>query len=226
MPVGRKGATLRTLRNPRDARSCPEWWLIAGKEELLRGRHVGLTGLKESCVSETSSRRCHTGGMDLLRTGTMSSDERVSDAEVYRRHARELVRFATVLVGPDDAQDVVANAFVRCLASKRWRDMENPRAYLFRVVANEARNLRRSEARRRVREESVPADPAMALPSFHPEVVEAIRRLSVRQRSVVYLAYWEDMTDRMIGEYLGIGAGSVRRHLGRARAKLREVLDA
>ncbi|HDH25070.1 MAG TPA: hypothetical protein ENH00_02605, partial [Actinobacteria bacterium] len=58
-----------------------------------------------------------------------------------------------------------------------------------------------------------------------PDVVAAIGGLSVRQRSVVYLAYWEDMTDQMIAEYLGIGSGSVRRHLGRARSKLREVLD-
>jgi len=150
---------------------------------------------------------------------------RVSDGEVYRRHARDLVRFATVLVGPHDAQDVVANAFVRCLSSNGWQQVTDPRAYLFRVVANEARNLKRSAARRRVREASVGGDPVVEIPSPRPDVAAAIEGLSVRQRSVVYLAYWEDMTDQMIAEHLGIGSGSVRRHLGRARSKLREVLD-
>ncbi len=45
---------------------------------------------------------------------TMSEVGHISDGDVYRLHAHELVRFATVLVGPDDAPDVVANAFVRC----------------------------------------------------------------------------------------------------------------
>jgi len=150
---------------------------------------------------------------------------RVSDAEVYQCHARDLVRFATVLVGPDDAQDVVANAFMRALSSNGWGQVTDPRAYLFRVVANEARNLKRSAARRRVREATVADHPEVEIPSPRPDVVAAIEGLSVRQRSVVYLAYWEDMTDQMIGEHLGIGSGSVRRHLGRARSKLREVLD-
>jgi DNA-directed RNA polymerase specialized sigma24 family protein len=40
----------------------------------------------------------------------------------------------------------------------------------------------------------------------------------------VYLTYWEDMTDQMAADHLGISAGSVRRHLARARDHLRKVL--
>lgn len=54
------------------------------------------------------------GDMDEYRAVTMSEVGHISDGDVYRLHAHELVRFATVLVGPDDAPDVVANAFVRC----------------------------------------------------------------------------------------------------------------
>lgn len=165
------------------------------------------------------------GEMDLYRTGTMDEVGHMSNADVYQRHAHDLIRFATVLVGPDDAQDVVANAFVRCFSSNGWQEVTDRRAYLFRVVANEARNMKRSAARRRVREARVGGDPVVEISSPRPEVLAAIEALSVRQRSVVYLAYWEDMTDRMIADHLGIGSGSVRRHLGRARSKLREVLD-
>ncbi len=43
-----------------------------------------------------------------------------SDEAVYEKHARELVGFATGMVGPDDAPDVVADAFLRLMASPVW----------------------------------------------------------------------------------------------------------
>jgi RNA polymerase sigma factor (sigma-70 family) len=176
-------------------------------------------------VSGRHHLRCRRGVISLVQTGTVSTAGTPSDAETYRLHANELTRFATVLVGAFDAQDVVSNAFVRCLSSTGWRDVQDRRAYLYKAVANEAKNLKRSAARRRVREEAAPADPHVEPPSPRPDVIAAIEGLSVRQRAVVYLAYWEDMTDQMIANHLGIGAGSVRRHLARARSKLREVLD-
>ncbi len=61
-------------------------------------------------------------------------------------------------------------------------------------------------------------------PEVRPEVLEAVGSLSVRQRAVVFLAYWEDLDENSIAERLGISAGSVRQHLGRARDKLRMKL--
>lgn len=46
----------------------------------------------------------------------VTSPGAVSDAELYRRHAPALVPFAAVLVG-DDAEDVVASAFARCISA-------------------------------------------------------------------------------------------------------------
>lgn len=143
--------------------------------------------------------------------------------DAYRRHRDGLVRFATVLVGADDAQDVVSSAMVRVL--EKAPNVHDPRAYLYRAVANQARNLHRSESRRRAREEKVSRTRNSAeAPEPYPEVRNAIERLSVRQRAVVYLTYWEDMTDAAVADHLGIGAGSVRRHLARARAHLRKAL--
>lgn len=148
-----------------------------------------------------------------------------SDADVYRRNADDLVRFATVLVGPDDAQDVVSSAFARCMASRLWDDVTDHRAYLFRAVSNETKNLKRSAARRRRREQAAPIDQVIEVGTPRPDVRTAIEQLSVRQRAVVYLTYWHDMTDAMVAEHLGVSAGTVRRHLARAREKLRETLD-
>jgi RNA polymerase sigma factor (sigma-70 family) len=57
-------------------------------------------------------------------------------------------------------------------------------------------------------------------------VREAVGTLSLRQRAVVVLTYWADLDPATIAERLGISDGSVRRHLARARARLREALDA
>lgn len=149
----------------------------------------------------------------------------LSDADIYRRHANELTRYASVLVGPDDAQDVVSAAFTRCLTSKQWAEVADRRAYLFRSVSNEAKNLRRAAARRHRRETAAPQDAMVEVRTPRPDVRAAIEELSVRQRAVVFLTYWHDMTDAMVADHLGIGAGSVRRHLARARTKLREALD-
>jgi len=147
----------------------------------------------------------------------------VSDAELYRQHAGELVRFAALLVG-DDADDVVASAFARCMSTDGWSGVENRRAYLFRAVTNEARTFQRSTVRRRAREQRVAMDGIVEVGVPRPEVWEAVESLSIRQRAVVYLTYWHDMSDAMVAEHLGIGPGSVRRHLARAREKLRKVL--
>lgn len=150
----------------------------------------------------------------------------MSSAEAYEKYAEELVRFATGLVGPDDAQDVVSEAFVNAIRSRTWNRVEHPRAYLYQVVTNEVRMRHRTTMRRRARERKA-AIPAVTYQSeVRPEVLEAVGSLSPRQRAVVVLTYWEGLTASDVAERLGIRDGSVRRHLARARAKLREVLDA
>jgi len=161
---------------------------------------------------------------EMSESGVIQPDQAPSViVDAYRRHCDGLVRFATVLVGADDAHDIVSSAMVRVL--EKAPNVHDPKAYLYRVVANQARNLHRSESRRRAREERVPrARTSAEVPEPYPEVRSAIEKLSVRQRAVVYLTYWEDMTDGDVAESLAIGAGSVRRHLARARAHLRKAL--
>ena len=72
--------------------------------------------------------------------------------EAYRKYAEELIRFATALVGPSDAGDVVSGALLGCVASRGWPSVRDPRAYLFQAVLNEAKQVRRSAMRRAARE--------------------------------------------------------------------------
>lgn len=149
----------------------------------------------------------------------------LSDTETYEKYADELVRFATGLVGPSDAADVVADTFVRVIESRTWPEVDDRRAYLYRAVLDQVRMRHRSTMRRRAREMRA-ARPQSAHDVYvRPEVLEAMTVLSPRQRAVVVLTYWEDLTPKDVARRLDVAEGTVRRHLARARAKLREVID-
>ncbi len=143
------------------------------------------------------------------------------DAEVYEKHRDELTRFARVLVGRDDAPDVVSNVVTRVLASGRsLAGLREPRSYLMKAVLNESRSVIR---KRRVS--------SAAIQPHYDRLVdyrigEAVAGLPPRQRAVTFLAYWGEMTSSEIAELLGMRPGTVRRYLHLAREKLRGVLDA
>jgi RNA polymerase sigma factor (sigma-70 family) len=143
---------------------------------------------------------------------------------LWRAHAAELLRFATVLVGPADAGDVVVEAMLRCERFVLAGDVRVPRAYLFRAVANHARDHHRGRARRWSRDLAAIGPAHTDGPDTFIDVRRAVARLSVAQRAVVYLAYWEDMTERDIAELLQLSPGTVHRNLDLARNHLRKVL--
>src|SRR6478752_7781163 len=92
----------------------------------------------------------------------------VSDAEVYGKYADELVRFATVLVGPDSAADVVSASVITAFRAPAWADVQHPRAYLYRAVLNESRMTARRDARRtRYEQRAASRDIADASPTPH-----------------------------------------------------------
>lgn len=154
--------------------------------------------------------------------------DRRPDDVVYKAHADELVRFATGLVGPDDAPDVVIDAFVQLVGSKVWHNANDRRALWYRAVIYRARSWRRSTARRRAREHSAslldrrPVDNSM---ERDEDVVTALTELSVQQRAVVVLTYWADLSPADVGDLIGISEGAVKKQLSRARRKLRGVLE-
>lgn len=149
----------------------------------------------------------------------------VTDEDIYRKYADDLVRFASGLVGPFDAPDVVSDACVRSFGSTGWSKVTNHRAYLYRSVLNEARSHHRSTLRRRLREIRSVTPDAATPDQIDVDVLAAVGKLSVQQRASVVLTYWEDLGPDEVGARLGITEGSVKRHLARARARLKELLD-
>ena len=96
----------------------------------------------------------------------------------------------------------------------------------FRSVFNEAARFHRSSNRRRSREERAALSESVAPPDVRPEVLSAVARLSMRQRAVIVLTYWDDLDPGSIASVLKISDGSVRRQLAGGRSRLKEVLDA
>lgn len=148
----------------------------------------------------------------------------VSDEEIYRKYSEELIRFAQGLVGRVDSADVVSAAVLAAMSTPTWPQVVNHRAYLYRAVLNQARKSDRDRRRRWAKELRSGFHSPEGIPEVRPEVLAAVKELSPRQRAVVVLTYWEDLSSEQISELLGISDGSVRKHLARARARLRSVL--
>jgi len=147
---------------------------------------------------------------------------------VYEKYAPELVRFATGLAGPDDAADLVSSAMVKAMWSKAWNDVQNPRAYLYRAVLNEARRAYKRSIHRSIAEakSAVPDGVEPDAARVRPDVLKAVDTLSMRQRAVVVLAYWEDLSVAEIARRLHLSESSVHRYLDRAETRLRRELYA
>lgn len=140
----------------------------------------------------------------------------------YREHAPRLMRMAALLVGPADAGDLVADAVLRAVGSRRWSQIEGRGAFMMTVLVNEARRRALSDRRRIAREQRTA--PRLEYRDGDPwvELVAIVASLSMRQRGVVYFAYWEDLSIPQIASVMGISEGTVRRHLDRAKRQLRE----
>jgi RNA polymerase sigma factor (sigma-70 family) len=146
-------------------------------------------------------------------------------AEAYDKYADELVRFATSLVGPFDADDVMSVALVRVLRRPTWRAVDDLRPYLFRAVINEARGRRRSADRRLRRETDAARLAGEAVSAFvRIEVLDALRQLTIQQRAVVFMTYWLDQPAADVARTLHVSLRTVERELTRARRALEVLL--
>lgn len=165
--------------------------------------------------------------MTLMNPPPTSNDhaeDQVVD-QAWREHGPAALRFATALVGPHDAHDIVTTAFLRCIRQPGWSAIERFDRYLVRAVRNEADNLYRRRRRQWARDLAA-LRPTTAVDA-HPDVDlwRAVARLSVHQRAVVFLAYWLDLTEAEIADTLGVARSTVHRTLIRARAQLRKALQ-
>jgi RNA polymerase sigma-70 factor (sigma-E family) len=162
-------------------------------------------------------------------------------AELYAAHWTGLVRLAWLLLRDDlAAEEVVQDAFIA--VHRRWntlRSHESAAAYLRRSVVNGARSGLRHrgvEERYLTREQGEPTayarrteasaeDRALDAEATSSMIV-ALGRLPQRQKEVLTMRYYLDLSEAEIADALGISAGSVKAHAHRGLATLRDRMEA
>jgi len=157
---------------------------------------------------------------------TWDADEAVS--QLYGAHYTRLVRLATLLLRDQAvAEEVVQDCFVAMHGKwGRLRDPDKAAAYLRAAVVNRSRSALR---RRAVASRHEP-DPVSSHPSAEAGMLERERRaemlvaldeLSPRQREVLVLRYYLDLSEADIADTLRISRGAVKSHSSRGLAALR-----
>ncbi len=155
--------------------------------------------------------------------------------ELVRMHQGVAFRTAYLIAGSTaDAEDAAHDAFVKAFrALGRFRRGRPFRPWLLAIVANEARNRRRSAGRRhalalRAAEEIRPGDAAPSPEAAvlgrerHDLLLAAVNRLSDEHRLVVACRYFLDLSEAETASALGIRSGTVKSRLSRALERLRE----
>lgn len=139
---------------------------------------------------------------------------------------RPMYRTAYLLLGDHGgAEDLVQTALAKTYAARRVRTLDDAAAYARTVLLNEARSMFRRSSWRRERPVSEIRDAAYESdPSTRPAVVDAVRRLPPRQRAVIILRFYEDLSVAQTASALGCAVGSVKSQTSSALASLRILL--
>jgi RNA polymerase sigma-70 factor (sigma-E family) len=137
-----------------------------------------------------------------------------------------LLRTAALLAGSRaDGEDLLQSALERLL--RHWRridgDPENyVRRTLYNLAADEWRRQRVRQRKAVLFEPAPPVDPATAV-DLRDAVVRVLVRLPPRQRAVLVLRYFEQLSEAETAQALGCSVGTVKSAAARGLARLREM---
>lgn len=195
---------------------------------------MSVAAVQSSMISAIAPRResddtGETERLAILRART--GDEDAFRLLMDRHRDRAFAIALRITRSRQDAEDVVQQAFVRA-----WHGLGGFRAdaafgtWLHRIVARNALDRASQLKARREREDDLDTANAFAFATHEPRDVLLVRRLeslmrslSAPQRAVVTLFYWEETAVEEIAATLGMPENTVKTHLSRARAALREA---
>jgi RNA polymerase sigma-70 factor (sigma-E family) len=137
-----------------------------------------------------------------------------------------LLRMATLLTAdPDLAEDVYQETLHRL--ALRWARVDNPKAFCRRVLNNIVIDQARARKRRprelfsaHDRTDPRSTDPVTAA-ELRPALLAALGTLTLQQRTIVVLRYFDDLSENEVAELLGVSPGTVKSTASRAVAQLR-----
>jgi RNA polymerase sigma factor (sigma-70 family) len=155
------------------------------------------------------------------------------EAELERYHA-DCFAWAMACCGRDrtEAEDVLQTSYLKVLDGRAiFASRSSFKTWLFGVIRRTAAEHRRWRALRRFRPASFDhADPAPdpATAAGHSEsaqrLVGALATLTARQRELLHLVFYQDLTIAEAAVVLGISIGTARTHYERGKQRLRQLL--
>ncbi|MFJ3530988.1 RNA polymerase sigma factor [Streptomyces sp. NPDC090132] len=190
-------------------------------------------------VEPPGARTCEKDRGDSdARVIARSRDEPEQFAALFDRYAGAVHRYAARRLGPEAAEDLMAETFTTAFQRRHTYDLTraDARPWLFGIATNLVSRHRRAESRRfkalarvpePVEHEDPVADRAVAragATGVRRDLAAALAGLSARHRDVVLLVAWADLDYEEAARALGVPVGTVRSRLHRARSKLREAL--
>jgi RNA polymerase sigma factor (sigma-70 family) len=175
--------------------------------------------------------------MDSISDAELVVRARTGDVDAFTilvgRYRLPAVRLAYGIAG-DEAEDAVQDAFVKAFRKlDTFRPGSMFRPWLFTIVANEARNRRRSQSRRaslelRVRRQPMPIGTASDVVAIDHEqrrrLVAAVTELPDHHREVVSLRFFAGLSESETAEVLDCPLGTAKSRLSRALDALRAAL--
>ncbi|WP_425248105.1 SigE family RNA polymerase sigma factor [Streptomyces sp. NEAU-NA10] len=147
--------------------------------------------------------------------------------EFVRARWSRLVRTAYLLTGDvHHAEDLTQTALAK--AYRSWRRIsrsDNPEAYVRRMLvscnSDRFRKRRVTEALTAAPPERARHDEAAGQVEMRGSLLDGLARLPAKQRAVVVLRYWEDLSEAEVADVLGCSPGTVKSQASKGLAKLR-----
>ncbi|WP_395110922.1 SigE family RNA polymerase sigma factor [Actinomadura sp. SCN-SB] len=156
-----------------------------------------------------------------------------SFADFVTARGTALLRTASLLCGAhQDAEDILQSALEK--AYRHWGRLDpesDPEPYVRRILVNLViSRSRRWKVLREINMARPPERPASTSATHTVELrgtlMEELRKLGPRQRAVLVLRFWEDLSEAETARVLGCSVGTVKSQASRGLARLRERLDS
>jgi RNA polymerase sigma-70 factor (ECF subfamily) len=173
----------------------------------------------------------------------IQQDDEAAFGEFVQRYQRRFYRLAYgYLHNHEESLDAVQEAFIKIYRARAtWEPRANPYTWAYRIVANQCVDLLRKRkgvgAASSLDEDDSPemrtladtsaVDPLMLQVSREESarVMEAVMKLPPRQREIIILRHYEELSLQEIAEVQGCALGTVKSSLHRALASLKGILE-